>query len=86
MASTRAWMLVAALAFLLVARAAGAAETTPVSTPIGSKPADIHAPENQEEETQSTSITVPGLEEKNDPTDLSSMLLDYQQDLVVLGH
>ncbi|KAG0493347.1 hypothetical protein HPP92_004341 [Vanilla planifolia] len=84
MASARAWMIVSLLAFLLLARAAEG-QTAPTSPPIGSNPTEPHAPENQEEETQNQSVSVPRTEEKNEPTELS-FIQDYQLDHVVLGH
>ncbi|KAK8939950.1 hypothetical protein KSP40_PGU010230 [Platanthera guangdongensis] len=76
MASTRAWMLVAALAFLLVA-----AEAQTISDPISPS-----ASENQEEESAKVSIPGRGSEDQNDPIEFSNTMPDYQQDLVVLGH
>lgn len=86
MASACSWMLVASLAFLLIVQAAEAQNLSQAEVPAISDTTNPRASENQEEET--TKVSVPGQrsEENDDSTDLSNLMPDYQQELVVLGH
>ncbi|KAH0449333.1 hypothetical protein IEQ34_023133 [Dendrobium chrysotoxum] len=79
MASARAWLLIASLAFLLIASVAEAQTSSPTMIPTISDPSKPHSPENQEEVVF---FLGPSIEENNDSADLSDFVPDYHQDLV----
>ncbi|KAI0488652.1 hypothetical protein KFK09_028491 [Dendrobium nobile] len=83
MASARAWLLVASLAFLLIASVAEAQTLSPTKVPTVSEPISPHSKENEGE----FFLPEQSAEEVNVFVDLTEVRPeDYQRELVVLGH